>query len=72
MLAERGVTVSHTTIYRWVQQYVPEFEIFATRLVLTRNRSQSQRFAHNIAPIARDALKLPKMELHVPFYGIAE
>src|SRR3984957_7615070 len=26
MLAERGVTVSHTTIYRWVQQYVPEFE----------------------------------------------
>jgi transposase-like protein len=25
-LAERGVTVSHTTIYRWVQQYVPEFE----------------------------------------------
>jgi transposase-like protein len=26
MLAERGVTVSHTTIYRWVQQFVPEFE----------------------------------------------
>jgi hypothetical protein len=26
MLAERGVVVSHTTIYRWVQQYVPEFE----------------------------------------------
>jgi transposase-like protein len=26
MLAERGVDVSHTTIYRWVQQYVPEFE----------------------------------------------
>jgi transposase-like protein len=26
MLAERGVTVSHTTIYRWVQRYVPEFE----------------------------------------------
>ena len=26
ILAERGVTVSHTTIYRWVQQYVPEFE----------------------------------------------
>ena len=23
MLAERGVTVSHTTIYRWVQRYVP-------------------------------------------------
>ena len=26
MVAERGVAVSHTTIYRWVQQYVPEFE----------------------------------------------
>jgi transposase-like protein len=26
MLAERGVAVSHTTIYRWVQRYVPEFE----------------------------------------------
>jgi transposase-like protein len=26
MLAERDVTVSHTTIYRWVQRYVPEFE----------------------------------------------
>jgi transposase-like protein len=26
MLAERGVVVSHTTIYRWVQQYVPEFD----------------------------------------------
>jgi transposase-like protein len=26
MLAERGVIVSHTTIYRWGQQYVPEFE----------------------------------------------
>ena len=26
MLAERGVVVSHTTIYRWVQRYVPEFD----------------------------------------------
>jgi transposase-like protein len=26
MMAERGVAVSHTTIYRWVQRYVPEFE----------------------------------------------
>jgi transposase-like protein len=26
MLAERGIVVSHTTIYRWVQQYVPELE----------------------------------------------
>ena len=26
MMAERGVTVSHTTILRWVLRYVPEFE----------------------------------------------
>jgi transposase-like protein len=26
MMAERGVAVSHTTIMRWVQRYVPEFE----------------------------------------------
>lgn len=26
MMAERGVNVSHTTILRWVQCYVPEFE----------------------------------------------
>jgi transposase-like protein len=26
MMADRGVTVSHSTILRWVQRYVPEFE----------------------------------------------
>ena len=26
MMAERGVDVFHTTILRWVQRYVPEFE----------------------------------------------
>jgi len=26
MMAERGVTISHSTILRWVQRYVPEFE----------------------------------------------
>jgi transposase-like protein len=26
MMAERGVDVSHTTIPRWVQRFVPEFE----------------------------------------------
>jgi transposase-like protein len=25
-MAERGVTVSHPTILRWAQRYVPEFE----------------------------------------------
>ena len=24
-MAERGLTVDHTTIYRWVQRYAPEF-----------------------------------------------
>ena len=26
MMAERDVTVSHSTLLRWVQRYVPEFE----------------------------------------------
>jgi transposase-like protein len=26
MLAERGVNVDHTTIYRWVQRYAPDME----------------------------------------------
>jgi transposase-like protein len=26
MMAERGLAISHTTILRWVQRFVPEFE----------------------------------------------
>ena len=26
MMTERGIVVAHTTILRWVQRYVPEFE----------------------------------------------
>jgi transposase-like protein len=26
MMEERGLAMSHTTIMRWVQRYVPEFE----------------------------------------------
>jgi transposase-like protein len=26
MMAERGLAVSHTTIMRWVQRFVPTFE----------------------------------------------
>ena len=26
MMAERGITLTHTTILRWAQRYVPEFE----------------------------------------------
>ncbi len=26
MMADRGITLTHTTILRWVQSYLPEFE----------------------------------------------
>jgi transposase-like protein len=26
MMGERGVSVDHSTIYRWVQKYAPEIE----------------------------------------------
>src|SRR5262245_62867801 len=26
MMADRGITLTHTTILRWVQHYLPEFE----------------------------------------------
>ena len=26
MMAERGLSIAHTTIMRWVQHYAPEFE----------------------------------------------
>src|SRR3954453_13501944 len=26
MMAERGIALTHTTLLRWVQRYVPEFE----------------------------------------------
>ena len=26
MMAERGIALTHTTILRWVQRFVPEFE----------------------------------------------
>ena len=31
MLGERGIQLAHTTILRWVQRYVPEFEKCWTR-----------------------------------------
>ena len=27
MMQERGLSIDHTTIYRWVQQFAPELEI---------------------------------------------
>jgi IS6 family transposase len=40
MLAERGVNVDHSTIYRWVQRYAPEME---KRLRWWRNPSDHAR-----------------------------
>jgi transposase-like protein len=38
MMGERGLDIAHTTIMRWVQRYVPEFENAraVARGVLTR------------------------------------
>ncbi len=39
MMAERGILLAHTTILRWVQRYVPEFE---KRWSRTRGRSATR------------------------------
>ena len=39
MMAEHGVTVSHTTILRWVMRHVPEFEKRWARHTLPLNSS---------------------------------
>ena len=39
MMAERGITLAHTTILRWVQRYVPDFE--KRRYQLTARRITS-------------------------------
>ena len=39
MMAERGLSIAHTTIMRWVQHYTPEFEKRWQRHALTVGRS---------------------------------
>ena len=39
MMAERGVSLAHTTIMRWVQRYVPEFEKRWNRFARPAGRS---------------------------------
>jgi transposase-like protein len=39
MMAERGVDLSHTTIMRWIQRYVPEFEKRWSRFACKAGRS---------------------------------
>jgi transposase-like protein len=35
MIAERGMELAHTTILRWVQHYIPEFQKRRNRLAQT-------------------------------------
>lgn len=39
MMAERGLTLAHTTIMRWVQRFVPEFEKLWNRFARKAGRS---------------------------------
>ena len=39
LLAERGVAVEHSTIWRWVQRYAPEVEQRLRRHLKPTNRS---------------------------------
>jgi hypothetical protein len=41
MMAERGITLTHTTILRWVQRYVPEM---VRRLRSSISKLQHHRF----------------------------
>src|SRR3546814_6972269 len=55
MLAERGISVDHTTIYRWVQCYAPEME-----------RSEAQTF--ELQPLMRISYAvLCQKQTHTPF-----
>ncbi|EKT62586.1 TnpA [Providencia alcalifaciens Dmel2] len=48
MLAERGVNVDHTTIYRWVQRYAPEIEKRLRWYWCNFLRSQQLAFGRNL------------------------
>src|ERR1700722_16816476 len=39
MMTERGISLAHTTIMRWVQRYVPEFERRWSRFTRPVDRS---------------------------------
>jgi len=38
MMSERGIVLAHTTILRWVQRYVPDFEEALARVRPTGRR----------------------------------
>ena len=43
MMAERGLSMAHTTILRWVQRYAPEFAKRWRRFARAVGRSASRR-----------------------------
>jgi transposase-like protein len=49
MMAERGISLAHTTIMRWISRYVPEFEKrwnrFVSRCTLSGSASLSVQIA---------------------------
>jgi len=49
MMAEQGISVSHTTILRWVQRYVPEYERRWARF--SRPVSSSWRMDETAVPV---------------------
>ena len=59
LLAERGVTVDHVTVYRWVQRFTPEF-IEAARFC--RHAPGDRWFADEtyVKVAGRGALALPR------------
>ncbi|PQK53322.1 DDE-type integrase/transposase/recombinase [Escherichia coli] len=62
MLAERGVNVDHSTIYRWVQRYAPEME----KRLRWYWRNPSDLFNTDKAPAYGRALALLKREGRCP------
>src|SRR5450759_3265123 len=54
MMAERGISLSHTTIMRWIARYVPEFEKRWNRIIAPRAvsiaRHARPRLLHTPAP----------------------
>ena len=56
LLAERGVTVDHMTVYRWVQRFTPEF-IQAARHLVPGSRHLVEQYANNIVEADHGRLK---------------
>ena len=48
MMNERGLSVDHTTIYRWVQAYAPELEKRIRPLSLPKTRSGFKMIVNNV------------------------